>query len=271
MIDAHKKPPASDSLDATEADFEEAARIDRERSFHNDRFEHDDREAQLKYYAAVEHCMDRFDARLDELVVDADILEYGCSYGDNCVKYSGRAKSVTGIDISDVAISQGQTRVKKAGCENVCLEFMNAEATEFEDNTFDLVFGSGIIHHLEVSRSLHEIYRVLRPGGRALFIEPLGHNPVIELYRRVTPNARTPDEHPLLKQDFKTFDKVFAKSDYDFFGLSTLAVVPFRKSGLRGPILSATRAVDRGLFAVPGIKWWAWYAIMEGQKAVKET
>src|SRR3546814_4334755 len=54
--------------------------------------------------------------------------------------------------------------------------------------------------------------RVLRPGGRAVFIEPLGLNPAIELYRRFTPSARTPDEHPLLRRDFRRFDAAFGST-----------------------------------------------------------
>src|SRR3546814_1101008 len=81
---------------------------------------------------------------------------------------------------------------------------MNAEAMTFPDDSFDLVFGSGIIHHLDIDRAFGEIARVLRPGGRAVFIEPLGLNPAIELYRRFTPSARTPDEHPLLRRDFRS-------------------------------------------------------------------
>src|SRR3546814_3139995 len=70
--------------------------------------------------------------------------------------------------------------------------------------------------------------RVLRPGGRAVFIEPLGLNPAIELYRRFTPSARTPDEHPLLRRDFRRFDAAFGSTSCRFYGLATLAAVPFR-------------------------------------------
>src|SRR3546814_18316951 len=82
---------------------------------------------------------------------------------------------------------------------------MNAEAMTFPDDSFDLVFGSGIIHHLDIDRASGEIARVLRPGGRAVFIEPLGLNPAIALYRRFPPRALTPHDPPLLRRHFRRF------------------------------------------------------------------
>jgi SAM-dependent methyltransferase len=244
-----------------------ASRLERERDFHNARFEHDDREAQLKYYDAIADCFRDYWARVGQLAAGADTLEYGCAYGDNTLRLAATARTATGIDISDVAIEKGRLRARQKGLANVRLEAMNAEAMEFPDDSFDLVFGSGIIHHLDIDRAFAEIARVLRPGGRAVFVEPLGLNPVIELYRRFTPNARTPDEHPLLREDFRRFEAAFGSTTCRFYGLTTLAAVPFRRTAARAPLLSLTRAVDRGLFALPAVKWWAWYSLMEGEAA----
>lgn len=245
------------------------SRVARERDFHNSRFEHDDRDAQLKYYDAIGDCFRAYGARVQELAADTDILEYGCGYGDNALRLAPRARTACGIDISDVAIGRGGQRAADNGLTNVRLEAMNAEAMTFPDDTFDLVFGSGILHHLDVERAFAEINRVLRPGGRAVFVEPLGHNPAIELYRRLTPGARTPDEHPLLKSDFDRFDAAFGATDCRFYGLTTLAAVPFRDSRAKGPLLAVTRSIDKALFSLPGCRWWAWYALMEATKVAK--
>lgn len=240
-------------------------RLEREREFHNARFERDDRDAQLKYYDAIADCFRDYWARVDALATGADILEYGCAYGDNAMRLAATARTATGIDISDVAIDKGRERARARGLDNVRLEAMNAEAMTFADDSFDLVFGSGIIHHLDIDRAFAEIARVLRPGGRAVFIEPLGLNPAIELYRRLTPSARTPDEHPLLRHDFRRFDAAFRTTTCRFYGLTTLAVVPFRRTAAKAPLFAMTRAVDRGLFALPAVKWLAWYSLMEAE------
>ena len=65
---------------------------------------------------------------------------------------------------------------------------------------FDIVYGTGILHHLEINKCLNEIHRILKPDGNLLFVEPLGTNPLINLYRKFTPNSRSKDEHPFTKK-----------------------------------------------------------------------
>ena len=73
----------------------------------------------------------------------------------------------------------------------VRFQVMNAEVLEFPDASFDLVFGVAILHHLDLDTACAEFLRVLRPSGTAVFLEPLGHNPFINLVRWATPAART--------------------------------------------------------------------------------
>ena len=63
--------------------------------------------------------------------------------------------------------------------------------------SFDIAYGSGILHHLNLNKSLNELKRILKKDGKIIFIEPMATNPFINLYRKFTPNARTSDEHPL--------------------------------------------------------------------------
>ena len=239
------------------------SRIDREREYHNKRFTEETRVEQGKYYAAIKHGAARFDARLDSLMTGADVLEYGCGDNSNTFSFAHRCRSVVGIDISDVAVQHANDRAAAEGIGNLSFAAMNAEAMSFEDARFDLVYGRGIIHHLDLHKSFGEIARVLRPTGTALFWEPLGHNILINGYRKATPDARTPDEHPLLKQDFDLAKQYFSQVDVRFYGLSTLATVPLRNTAVGEALLKVTAAVDDALFQVPGVKWQAWYCMME--------
>src|SRR3546814_19128134 len=81
----------------------------------------------------------------------------------------------------------------------------NAEQTSFPDASFDRIGGSGILHHLDLDRAYAEIARLLKPGGRAVFLEPLGHNPLLTAYRDRTPRMRTEDKnHPLRNEERKS-------------------------------------------------------------------
>lgn len=244
-------------------------RIERERQFHDARFAggEDDRSAQMKYYDAIKGCFDRYAKRRKELAKGAVVLEYGCAHGNNAIALSGVAKRVEGIDISKEAVDAGNADIKARGINNVNLSVQNAEAMDFADGTFDFVFGSGILHHLDYDKAMAELRRVLKPGGVVLFTEPLGHNPAIEYYRKKTPDARTPDEHPLLVPDFQKFDATFEKTDVRLYGLTTLGSVLFRKTPLQAPVRAVGEWVDAVLLRIPGLKWWAWYALMEGKRA----
>ena len=98
----------------------------------------------------------------------------------------------------------------------------NAEELTFPDESFDVVIGNGILHHLDLDRALSGIERVLKPGGWAAFREPLGHNPFVNAYRKLTPNQRTDDEHPLLVGDLRTIERYFPGSEHEYFNLLDL-------------------------------------------------
>jgi SAM-dependent methyltransferase len=237
------------------------SRLDRERDFHNQRFAAgDNREAQLKYYSAVENGAERYRARVAALARDADVLEYGCGESDNHRLLGPIARSLLAIDISDAAID----RLAAANpFDHVAFRVMDAMQLDLADSSMDLVFGSGIVHHLDTERSAREVSRVLRPGGHAMFWEPLGLNPLINLYRALTPSARTPDEHPLLPVDFRILRRHFAEVQVRHYGLASLAGVPLRRSTLGAPVRRALTAVDSLVLRVPLVRQLAWYALIE--------
>lgn len=241
-------------------------RVERERDYHNARFSSETRTAQGKYYWALSNCRRRWEQELTAAATGARVLEYGCAQGEWALKIAATAKRVDAIDISDVAINQARNQAMLRGASNVFFETMDAQATSFPDNTFDLVFGSGIIHHLDTRRSLEEIHRILKPGGTALFSEPLGCNMLINAYRALTPDARTPDEHPLLPVDKRIADSIFASVKWEFHGLFTIGAVPFRNSPLGNSIHGVAARLDRMIGQIPGLRWQLWNALISLKK-----
>ena len=137
---------------------------------------------------------------------------------------------------------------------NIDYFVMDAENTTFEDNTFDIIVGQGIIHHLNLENIYIETSRILNKNGHAIFMEPLGHNPLINLYRWLTPNIRTPDEHPLKRNDLKLLGKYFSNIKIEYFSLMTLLAVPFRKMRIFNPLLKILYYLDKIIFKIPIIK-----------------
>jgi SAM-dependent methyltransferase len=235
-------------------------RLDREQEFHDKAFAEGTRRSAERFYA--------IDARStayyhDELLRNCEgekVLEYGCGPGSAAFFLAEHGASVTGIDISPVAIEKAADEAARRGvAENTDFKVMNAEALGFPDDSFGLVCGTGILHHLDLARSYAEIARVLRPDGRGVFVEPMGHNPAINLYRRRTPDLRTEDEHPLLMSDLEFASKYFGEVNPRFFHLNTLAAVPARNWKRFDTLVDALGRLDDAVFrAIPPLRRYAW-------------
>lgn len=152
------------------------------------------------------------------------LLFYGSGGSFSLVKkFTDMGANVVAIDISPKTILQLNTQIRKQGLSDkaVALE-MDCEALDFEPGSFDVVFGRSIIHHLDVEKSLQEIYNVMKPGAKVSIIEPLGTNPFISLYRKLTPEDRTPYEHPLKTTDLLLFRNLFKKTGFRYLYVLTL-------------------------------------------------
>ncbi len=156
-------------------------------------------------------------------VAGRSLLDLGCGAGETSVYFALRGARVTAADISPEMLAAAARLAEKHG---VRLETraVAAEALPFPDASFDLVFGNGVLHHVELLPALREVRRVLKPGGRAAFIEPLKHNPVIGLYRRLAEGNRTPLERPLGFGDLARVREVFPRMEHKEFWLCALYV-----------------------------------------------
>lgn len=246
-------------------------RIGREREFHNERFSEESRRVQKKYYAAVSHGTQQYRSKVHSLVGDKDILELGCGTSGLALEMAGLAGSITGVDISEVAIERSLLNAQKAGLKDAEFVVMNAEELSIHDSSLDVVFGSGILHHLDLARVYGELTRVLRDDGHAIFLEPLGHNALINLYRRMTPTARTPDEHPLRMADLDLARQYFDAVTFEAYGLITLATVPLRRGATFHRVLSAAIRLDDHLFNWSFLARYAWFGLFQFSMGARKT
>jgi SAM-dependent methyltransferase len=237
-------------------------RKERERAFHDARFGAPVARAADRFYAIAGASKARYREEIERRSAGADVLEYGCGPGSEAFDLAARGARVTGIDISPVAIEIAREEARE---RNLTAEFhvMDAENVALPDRSFDLVCGSGILHHLDLERSYAELARLLRPAGAAIFAEPMGHNPLINWYRQRTPDMRTADEHPMLEADFALARRYFASVDVAYFHLATLAALPVCGKPGSAALVNALDGIDRLLFkALPPLRRHAWYAVI---------
>jgi ubiquinone/menaquinone biosynthesis C-methylase UbiE len=246
-------------------------RYSREREAHNKIFAEHTRASAERFYRIIHESRALYEGLIRSRSKGGRALEYGCGMGSHAhfMARNGAAR-VVGIDISDVAIEKARSASRAEGVENVEYRRMNAEYLEFDDNSFDLICGTAILHHLDLAQAYSELARVLRPGGLAVFMEPLGHNPLINLYRRMTPTLRTVDEHPLMMRDIGDAKKHFRRVTPQHFVLQSLAAVPFHGRKSFRKILHACEAADALLFrCLPFTRRYSWQVILSLEEPLK--
>lgn len=161
-------------------------------------------------------------------VAGKEVLDYGCGDGDAALQaLEDGATRVTGFDISNAEIAEANQRAAELGVsDRATFKVADAHDLDLPDDAFDIIAGVSILHHLEVEPALREIRRVLRPGGRAVFVEPLLDNPLLKLFRLMTPGARTDDEHPFTPRDWELCGQVFPGFEHHERELVTIPLMP---------------------------------------------
>lgn len=108
------------------------------------------------------------------------VLEVGCGLGTDGAQFAKAGANYTGIDLTEAAVELAKKRFEQFDLPGT-FRVADAEGLDFPDNSFDVVYSHGVLHHTpDTAGSIREIHRVLRPGGRA----------VVMLYHRDSYNYR---------------------------------------------------------------------------------
>jgi ubiquinone/menaquinone biosynthesis C-methylase UbiE len=134
---------------------------------------------------------------------DSTVLEIGCGTGlfTRLVYQKTKAK-ITATDLSEDLLEEAREKFPEG-------HFLRDDAMnmQFADASFDVVFGSSILHHLSLPQAAREIYRVLKPGGRMVFAEPNMLNPQIFIQKNIPFIKKwlgdSPDETAIIRWKFK--------------------------------------------------------------------
>ena len=147
-----------------------------------------------------------------------------------------------------------------------------AEHLPFQDNQLHAIYTKSVLIHTRLPEALAESRRVLRPGGKAVFIEPFGANPFAGFVRRVF----APQEWKAFTRYFDAWsmnevEKVYpkhARRPFFLFGfLAFLWQYQWPRFRLFRLFLGATRWMDRAVFAViPPARRLAWFWVFAGEK-----
>jgi SAM-dependent methyltransferase len=108
------------------------------------------------------------------------VLEIGCGLGTDGAQFAKAGADYTGVDLTEAAIELARKRFELFGLPGE-FRIADAENLEFPDQSFDVVYSHGVLHHTpDINAAVQEIHRVLKPSGRA----------IVMLYHRGSYNYR---------------------------------------------------------------------------------
>lgn len=151
------------------------------------------------------------------------VLEIGCGQGIDTLKIAKITDHLTAIDITGNAIERTKQMLSKFNKKGILMRG-DAENLEFKDNSFDVVYSYGVLHHTpNTKKAISEVYRVLKNEAHGVIM--LYHSwsllyPIIFLVRLLTFPFR------------KSIEKYIIKTKNTKLGTSVLEV-------LCSPILKA--------------------------------
>ena len=222
----------------------------------------DDKEySNRKYYTHTNAHGEYVERWLRTHVPGKVVLDFGCGDGAlaiECARFG--ASLAIGLDISQDSIVTARANAAKAGTQRTTLFIQgDCESTGFPDEAVDIVLCSGMLHHLDCKIAFPEIYRILAPNGRLLAIEALKYNPIIALYRRLTPHLRTKWEarHILGLQELRYASCFFKIGEVRYWYLLSILSAHLPKFS------SAFALFDRILTRIPGLQLMSWMFTFE--------
>jgi ubiquinone/menaquinone biosynthesis C-methylase UbiE len=105
----------------------------------------------------------------------ATVLDMGCGAGHASFAAAQHAHVVVAYDIAPQMLATVAAAAKERGLDNIRTQQGAAETLPFDDASFDWVISRMSAHHWhDVPKALAEVRRVLKPGGRVLFIDIAG-------------------------------------------------------------------------------------------------
>jgi SAM-dependent methyltransferase len=216
-----------------------------------------------KFYSVVRSSNAFYLGWLRRHAVGKRVLDFGCGNGMNTLDVARIADHVTGIDISPDSVRVATENAAAAGLSTkATFTVMDGENLSFAPGSFGVVSVAGVLHHMDLDSALKQIHKVLTHDGKAIFLEALANNPIIDAYRRRTPHLRTAweTEHILHYEDSTKMRKYFKNVEVRSFHLAVLGAVPLRSTFVFEPVRAALDMVDSAILRLPGLRKQGWMA-----------
>jgi ubiquinone/menaquinone biosynthesis C-methylase UbiE len=203
------------------------------------------------------------------------VLDLACGVGFSSLELAQAGAEVIALDLSEqgLKITRQRAKAKKA---NITPLRSSVEQLPFADNSFDLIFAQNFLMHVSVETVGKECYRVLKPGGRVVFTEPLAHHPLVKLYRKffseykdTAPRWTTLADMQKLAATFPTGASKL-KQFYFLSAVASLSAIQKRPLLLQALFGVSSRVDNLLQNTLPFLRRYYWVAVMELEKPLNK-
>jgi len=115
---------------------------------------------------------------------DGNVMEIGCGSGEKAYHLARKSSlQILATDIDPEYIAEAKRDFQ---LPNLHFSVVDSTELERESGPYSYIVGNGILHHLyfKLDEALKNIHRLLKPGGKMIFIEPNIQNPFVHLIFR---------------------------------------------------------------------------------------
>lgn len=202
-------------------------------------------------------CLGRLEGR--------SVLELGSGHGQGAVHLAARGARVTALDISPRRCAEAVRQIAGApvaGSIRFCAA--RAERLPFADGSFDAIFARDVLMYADPCAIAGECRRVVRPGGKVVFVESLTGPWFLGLFRRLTsPRSYRAFTHHLTFQELRrcgaSMNLTHARVHYLFSLLAFAALFWMRSPRAHKLLLRWLHPIDRSILdRMPFLARWAW-------------
>ena len=152
------------------------------------------------------------------------VLDVGCGLGEASVYFALKGAHVTATDLSAEMLAVTERLAQEHGARLTTHKSAAEDLQLPAASRFDFIYVGNLFHHVDIAATLERLIPHLAPEGTLLSWDPLAYNPLINAYRRIATEVRTPDEHPLTVHDLELFRERFGEVKLEYFWLTTLAI-----------------------------------------------
>ena len=194
------------------------------------------------------------------------VVDYGCGLGDNSVLLAELGANVIGVDISPDLIEMAEKRLALHNLSDKAeFRVASAHSLPFEDESVDVVFGMAILHHLDLNNSSEETFRILKKGGRAIFMEPVRNSKFIKFVRGLIPYQQpdiSPFERPLTDAELRAYAANFSGFKSRAFSLPFVNLL--HVLGVSGKTINTAYQIDNQILKnLPFLNYYASVRVVE--------